>query len=280
MISMANNLHLTIGEEPCVKPVLRWAGSKRTLLPKLMERIRSTDFNEYVEPFAGSASLFFGVGPQKAYLSDINEELISFYQVLSRHQRQLYRTAKNYKINGGGYYKVRALNPIDLTPVERAARFLFLNHYCFNGLYRTNKLGQFNVPEGRNTGDLPSGAHLYQASTLLRRAKITSNDFETTGRYAKRGCFFYLDPPYDYTGKRDRGEYGTKQFSISDIPRLERMLIHINSKGAKFLLSYQDVPEIHPITKKWQTSYAPVRRQIASFSRYRKLVAEVLVDNI
>ena len=227
----------------------------------------------------GSACVFFALHPKQAHLSDINGELVNFYTMLKSHPRLLWRHANGIRQDKPTYYKLRALDPKDLDPLERAVRFLYLNRFCFNGLYRTNKAGVFNVPMGRNTGTFPAESTLYRASVALRHATITNEDFVSTVRYAEQGTVYYLDPPYDYSGRLDRGEYGASAFRAVDIPRLSEMLDQIDSRGARFVLSYINVDDIKSLAAKWHSKCKPVKRQIASFARFRKPIEELLISN-
>ena len=130
---------------PRQKPFLRWAGSKRQLLPKLAEYWRPS-FRRYVEPFMGSACFFFYLRPEHSLLTDINGDLVEAFTVVRDFPDSVYKRLMEFPLGEEGYYKVRGMNQRKLTPVDRGARFIYLNRFCFNGLYRTNKEGKFNVP--------------------------------------------------------------------------------------------------------------------------------------
>lgn len=264
---------------PWSKPILRWAGSKRKMLPLLLKIAKRTQATHYVEPFAGSACLFFALRPKNAVISDLNSELIQFYQILQIHPRILWRKANAWKSDSKTYYKIRSLDPENLPPIERAARFLYLNRYCFNGLYRANNDGKFNVPRGRNTGALPSERDLYRCSVALRSAHLIHSDFESTLKRATTKSFYYLDPPYDYTGRIERGEYGPGAFRLRDLERLQYTLECLDSAGSSYLLSYLKTTEISPLEQGRFVRKLSVRRQIASFSHHRKPIEEVLISN-
>ena len=166
-----------------------------------------------------------------------------------------------------------------LGDIERAARFLYLNRFSFNGIYRENKEGRFNVPKGSRTGKLPDAKLLARASLALRGAVILAQDFEDLASAARKGTLYYLDPPYDYSGRLDRGEYGTNTFSAKDIPRLSRLLESIHRKEGKFILSYLDVPDIKAIAEQYRCIRISVKRQVASFAKYRTVIKELIVTN-
>jgi DNA adenine methylase len=259
--------------------VLRWAGSKRKLIPQLRESIAEISYDRYVEPFAGSACLFFSLSPTNAFLSDINAELIQFYNVLKAKPKALWRATIRHPVDATTYYQLRTLRPNRLSDVSRASRFLYLNRFCFNGIYRENKKGIFNVPFGAKTGALPSEATLVAASGVLQGASVTTVDFADSVRHARPGTLYYLDPPYDYSGRLDRGEFGYKTFRAVDIPRLSNLLEQIHARGAAFVLSYIDVPEVFDLTERWNTTRHRIRRQVASFSKFRQPIDELLITN-
>lgn len=267
------------GVVPWCLPVLRWAGSKRKLLPKLQAMIQSVNFRRYVEPFAGSACLFFAAKPRSAVLADKNKELMHFYGILKDHPRLLFRAISGYDENGEDYYTLRETSPSEMCSISRAARFLYLNRFCFNGIYRENKSGIFNVPRGNRTGNLPSAAHLYRAHIALRSAELISSDF-LQACSVTRGSLYYLDPPYDYSGRLDRGEYGPETFARADMPRLFTFLENIQSIDAKFILSYISTKEIEEFAKGKTVVRVPVKRQIASFCRFRTEIKELIITNL
>src|SRR6185295_4945248 len=138
-----------------VRPLLRWAGSKRKLLPKLVH-YWGTGFSRYIEPFVGSGALFYALAPAGAVLSDLNGELIDALTTTRNKPDAVYDVLVTLRRGNKSYYALRAQDAATISIVERAARFLFLNRYCFNGLYRTDRFGRFNVPYGATkTGDIP-----------------------------------------------------------------------------------------------------------------------------
>ena len=161
------------------RPLLRWAGSKRRLVPTL-QSIQPTEWNRYVEPFVGSACLFFALRPSSAILGDRNEHLINAYEILRQHPRLLARQIHALSQSSDEYYRVRAIPFGTLNDFDRAVHFIYLNRLCFNGVYRTNRKGEFNVPVGSNTGGIPSERHFYRCSLALRNAVLNAGDFEST----------------------------------------------------------------------------------------------------
>ncbi|GMQ82679.1 MAG: DNA adenine methylase [Rhodothermia bacterium] len=263
-----------------VKPLIRWAGSKRQLVPRL-STYWGSQYDRYVEPFVGSACLFFNLEPASALLGDINADLIQTYRVVQKQPCELSKALRRWRNDRDEYYGIRALQPENLSEVERAARFIYLNRYCFNGLYRTNRRGQFNVPYGGlKSGSLPSLNELQAASQLLSRAQFVSSDFADVLSRVRAGDFVYLDPPFSVAGKRVFKEYDPSTFSDSDLIRLRRALLDMDEAGVAFLLSYAECPEGEELSDGFHTVRVSTRRNIAGFAASRRAAREILVTNI
>jgi DNA adenine methylase len=263
------------------KPFLRWAGSKRKLLPKLLP-YWTAGYDRYVEPFAGSAALFYAIRPQRALLSDINPDLIQALAVIRDNPVAVYREARTYPATSNAFYRLRAVDPSVLNPVERAARFLFLNRFCFNGLYRTDRNGRFNVPfAAQKTGDLPPRDQFLTAAAMLKPCTIKCGDFERVLRSAVRaGDFVYLDPPYAVGNRRVFRQYGADTFGLSDLQRLKAVLEMIEGRGAHFVLSYAYCREAKSTFKSWPFRRVYTHRNISGFAKHRRRAAELIVTNI
>jgi DNA adenine methylase len=264
--------------ESTVSP-LRWAGSKLQIVPQLRE-FWSPTYDRYVEPFAGSAALFFSLAPSNALLADTNAELISTYKEIQTRSSRVLECLLRFPRTRKGYYAVRAMHPSMLPPSERAARFLFLNAHCFNGLYRTNEKGLFNVPYGSKHRQVPySSEHLQRAATLLRRATLFCGDFEETLDRTREGDFVYLDPPYALEDRRSFVEYGDSPFCPFDLPRLFDRLHEVDKRGIAFVVSYADSPEVRKLGRPWSVQIVQTRRNIAGFGGSRKFAQELLIYN-
>lgn len=262
-----------------MKSFIRWAGSKTQILPEI-EKYWSTKFNRYVEPFCGSASLFFSIKPKRALLSDLNEELVCTLCQVQTSVDIVIECLGRMNTSEVSYYKFRANDPSELSPNERAARFIYLNTLCFNGLYRTNRMGQFNVPFGNRTRKrVIDRDRLISASILLQNATLQNSDFEAVINQTNEGDFLYLDPPYATSSKKIFTEYGSSVFTPQDIDRLTSSLNSAADRGVKFVLSYANVPEILPLRSMWKTVDVVARRNIAGFSGARKSAQEVLITN-
>lgn len=234
----------------------------------------------YVEPFAGSAALFFEINPRKAVLGDINSDLVETYHCVCGHPLAIHRALSRLRIGKRAYYQVRAQDPASLSPVARAARFIYLNRYCFNGLYRTNQQGAFNVPHsGCRTGCLPTLQELRTVAKALNRATIIHADFQTTVDRVRADDFVYLDPPFAVSNRRVFRQYDPASFGLDDLQRLSDALLEIDKRGATFLVSYAMCREALEAFGRWHVRRAVTSRSIAGFSHYRRKAVELLVTN-
>jgi len=261
------------------QPFLRWAGSKRKLIRRLSE-YWSDKYARYVEPFAGSACLFFQLAPGRAILGDINRELIETYGQVRDNPLAVVSALARFKRGKGQYLRIRALDSTTLPPAGSAARFIYLNRYCFNGLYRTNREGMFNVPYGgKKSGQLPSELTLVQCAQLLRRAELVPGDFEAVLARTQPGDFVYLDPPFSVRGRRVFREYGPSVFGQDDVERLRRWLTLLDQRGVAFLVTYADSAEARQLARDYHVHAAAVQRNIAGFAKARARARELLISN-
>jgi DNA adenine methylase len=260
------------------RPFLRWAGSKRKQLGRL-SAFWSADYKRYVEPFAGSACLFFELAPPAALLADSNSALIEVYRVVRDTPKQVYEQLCAILRDKATYNEWRSKDPKTLDRQTRAVRFLFLNRNCFNGIYRTNADGKFNVPMGRRPGDYFSLEELEHCAGLLGRATLLAADFEKTLTRIRPGDFVYLDPPFAVKSRRVFRQYGKTPFDVTDIPRLSRCLAEIEQVGAAFLVSYADCTEARALAKGRHSVRLPVRRHVAGFAGKRRNAYEWLISN-
>jgi DNA adenine methylase len=260
------------------RPVLRWAGSKRKLLPTLIKCVPQ-NYGRYVEPFAGSACLFFALRPHAAILSDFNEDLIQTYRVIRSRPRQLARELVRIPTNRQNYYRVRKRFQGLTEKLERATTFVYLNRLCFNGIYRTNRRGWFNVPCGTHTGALPSEQDLVDCGAALRAASLVACDFEDTLSMVRRNDFVYLDPPYATGARPSFGEYGYGCFAEADLDRLVEAVHSLNRIGAIVLFSYAAVVGICSRFAGWHFRHLSVRRDVAADVSRRLQSQEIIISN-
>lgn len=230
-------------------PFLRWAGSKRWLLPTLHDVIPS-EFGTYYEPFVGSAAVFFNVASgHDAHLSDMISPLISCYETVRDEPGAVARIASSWNTDAESYYCVRAADYSD-DPLRAAARFIYLNKLCFNGLYRENQSGKFNVPYGRpkTTNVVDENQLIKVANRLANGVQLKVCDFEVALSTCDSGDLVYLDPPY-VSGHRSSGfvDYNAKIFSWDDQKRLSSVFRELDSRGVFVLLSNADHPSVREL---------------------------------
>lgn len=228
-----------LAEIMSAKPFLKWAGGKTQLLPALSRHIPS-QYDTYIEPFLGGGAVFFYLRPSKAVLSDSNPELINCYQVVKTKVDSLIQVLQSYKYDRDFFYELRA-TPLDtLDSVERAARLVYLNRTCFNGLYRVNKQGEFNVPFGNYTNPKICDPELLRsASYCLQPAMIVEGDYASVlQEFANPGDFIFLDPPYYPVSEyADFKRYTKESFYEEDHVRLSQEFHRLYSRGAMPLLT-------------------------------------------
>ena len=261
-------------------PFLRWAGSKRKILPQIASYWNAS-YRRYVEPFAGSAALFFHIGPNRAVLGDLNEQLIDLFRVLRNNPDEFHAALSSLPRSQHDYYRIRALVPDSLSDFERAVRFAYLNRHCFNGIYRTNLKGEFNVPYGGHKPNAVPPVEVFRkCALLLERAELRAVDFCRILKHTKSGDFVYLDPPYAVQSRRVFRQYGPKTFEKDDLVRLVEYLQAADNRGVHFVVSYADCTTARQAFSDWSTRRIRVRRNIAGFAGARRSAYELLVTNI
>jgi DNA adenine methylase len=259
------------------KPIIRWAGSKRKLLPRLIDNLPK-GYNRYIEPFCGSACLFFEQPKGKAILADINSELINALKEIKINKGlrdqliQLPNTADEY-------YRLRCIDPSPLSNTDKAIRFLYLNRFCFNGVYRTNLAGQFNVPRGTRTGGFPPQVAFDNARLKLKNAILKVSDYTATLEQSEESDFVYIDPPYAKSDKFT-GEYGIGSFNATDIPKFIAILDSLDDRGVKFLFSYRACKDTQEnLKERFHVDNIVVKRHISGFKTGWSEAEEILVKN-
>jgi DNA adenine methylase len=278
---------------PLVRPFLKWAGGKRQLLPEIVKYVpKRTSKHTYYEPFIGGGALLFELQPPKAVINDSNKELINCYKVIRDSLDELMEELSKDKYSNSetSYYEMRDLDRSTkkyeiLSEVEKAARIIYLNKTCYNGLFRVNSQGQFNVPFGRyKNPNFLDDAVLRAVNKYLNSNNITllNQDFAEAVKDAKRGDFVYLDPPYDpvsetasFTG------YDVNGFNRDEQKRLKKVFDDLHKRGCKVMLSNSCTDFILDLYKDYQDTIIKVRatRSINSNALKRGMVDEVLVLN-
>jgi DNA adenine methylase len=263
-------------------PVIKWVGGKSKLLPELLARMPER-FSRYYEPFAGGAALFFRVSPERGVLADYNPDLINLYTVLGRDVSSVIKRLAYHREHHSEshYYAVRERwndREVAWATADRAATFIYLNKTCFNGLWRVNRAGAFNVPIGRYT-DPPICVPdtLRAAHTVLARTELRNCDYRTAVEDAKRGDFIYFDPPYDpVTTTSNFTSYTNQTFGPEQQQELADTARKLVAKGCKVMLSNSDTPYIRQIYKGFTVDRVMVSRAINSNAAKRGEVAEVI----
>lgn len=262
-------------------PFLKWAGGKRWLIANY-HSIFPNNYNRYVEPFLGSGAVFFSLNPTQAILSDINGELIDTFQALQTNWENVHRILKRHHNNHCKeyYYKVRASQPE--TIFSRAARFIYLNRTCWNGLYRVNLKGQFNVPIGTKTKVIMASDRFNQISQKLQSAILYKRDFETIIDGTMNGDLLFVDPPYTVKHS-DNGfiKYNEQLFSWDDQVRLNKCLIRAKKRGVHIVMTNASHDSIYSLYSDNFKCISLSRHSIiAADPLKRKKCEELIITNI
>lgn len=273
-----------------VKPFLKWAGGKRQLQEVLRANLpKQWDKNSkfYFEPFIGGGAMFFDLQPPRATISDRNPELINCYEVIRNAVDELIEELKKHKSEESYYYNLRDWDRNDIlrtkSPVESAARIIFLNKTCYNGLFRVNSSGQFNVPFGRYSNpNILDVSVLKAVSEYLQSSKINifNQDFQAAVQDAQEGDFIYFDPPYDpVSSTASFTSYYTNKFNKDEQVRLKETVDELNHRGCHILLSNAYTDFIRDLYSDYQQVKVLATRSINSVATKRGSVEEILIKN-
>lgn len=262
------------------KPFLKWAGGKRQLLPAIRANLPAS-FARYHEPFVGGGAVFFDLAPKRAVLSDANDELVSCYLVVRDRVRDLVAALRGHVYEKEHYYRVRALDPSALDAVERAARTIYLNKAGYNGLYRVNSRGIFNVPFGRHRNPtICDEPNLLACSAQLRGAEIARRPFESVLGVAAAGEFVYFDPPYIPVSRTSNfTAYSDLRFEEAEQERLARAFEELARRGVRVMLSNSDVEWVRERYAAFRVTEVLATRSVNSVSSSRGLIGELLVTS-
>lgn len=262
-----------------MQPFLKWAGGKRWLFTEDFVNSLPQKINRYIEPFLGGGAGFFALEPKKALLSDISPELINLYQVVRDSPKRLQEYLRHHQEEHchDYYYTIRQSKFTER--VQRAAQFLYLNRTCWNGLYRLNRLGEFNVPIGTKTIVCLPSDNFLQASKLLRAAEIVCQDFEDPINMATDGDLLFVDPPY--TVKHNMNgfiKYNENIFSWTDQVRLKDALVRASKRGAMVILTNADHASIRELYDGFGSHVTVERHSVISGKRSgRASITELMV---
>jgi DNA adenine methylase len=265
-----------------VKPIVKWAGGKSRLLGDLLRHVPE-QVGTYIEAFAGGAALFFALaergGFKRAVLCDQNEELITCYRAVKKDVSAVIEALSRYKHDREVFYKVRDADTKVMSDVERAARLIYLNRTCFNGLYRVNASGKFNVPFGRYKNPrIVDVERLEKASRALKKAELLVGDFTVATKKARAGDFVYFDPPYVPLSRTAAfTEYAAGGFDQEDQERLVAELVRLKKAKVPAMLSNHDTPETRELYKQFRAHVVYVSRPINSDPKKRGAARELVV---
>ncbi|MDF2694795.1 MAG: modification methylase, partial [Labilithrix sp.] len=242
------------GSTRASRPFLKWVGGKTQLLEQMEPLLPSgLTFRRYFEPFVGGAALFFDLRTRKpempAFLSDVNAELVNCYATVRDHVEEVITELGRHKYESEHYYEVRSWDVASLSAAEKAARTIFLNKTGYNGLYRVNKSGQFNVPFGRFTRPLICDPeNLRACSRALKGVSIEHGDFSTVEKHAKKGDFVYFDPPYvPLSPTSDFTAYIPGGFREPEQRKLAKVFAKLAKRGVKVMLSNSETPLVREL---------------------------------
>ena len=285
---MAQEYSQIVLSEP--KPFVKWAGGKRQLMSEL-EKNFPTKFGTYLEPFLGGGAVMFDLLTKehnlKCNVSDLNSDLVLSYVTIRDRLEKLIESLENHSKNyhkdsTGYYYEVRNQEPKN--QIEKVSRLLFLNKTCFNGLYRVNSKGKFNVPLGRYTNpNIVNKENLQAVSKTLQsgKIKISCRDFSSIIKDAKKGDFVYFDPPYQpVSDTANFTSYTHRDFTEDDLERLADLANQLNSKGCNVMLSNSNSKTVKKLfSSGWKIKEIKANRAINSNSQKRTGHKEIIIKN-
>jgi DNA adenine methylase len=261
------------GDAGPIEPFLKWPGGKRALLPGLSDLLPKS-FGRYFEPFLGGGALYFHLRPKRALLADKNIELIGCYTVLRDHPDELIRRLRRLRNDADTYYRVRRSLP--RSEVSKAARFMYLANLSFNGIYRVNFEGHFNVPYGHRAGRPVFDAdRLRRSSRTLQGVKLVPDDFEVAVRTARATDLVYLDPPYTVAHSNNGFiRYNAKLFSWDDQQRLARVASDLAARGCHVIVSNASHPPIRALYPGFSVYELERRSNISARAASRTQISE------
>lgn len=265
-------------------PIVKWVGGKRQLMFELIKNMPKS-YNRYFEPFIGGGALFFELQPENAYISDMNEELINLYSVVRDNVYELIEDLGKHEVSKEYFLEIRNIDRTEkyakLSSIERASRFIYLNRTCFNGMYRVNSQGQFNVPFGHYKNPrIIDERNLLNCSKLLNKTEIKCADFSEILTKVQKDDFVYFDPPYVPLNETSSFTSYTKDgFDIDMQFKLRDVCDELDSMGVKFMLSNSDTKLVNELYANYEIKKVFASRQINANADGRGKITEVLVRN-
>ena len=253
------------------RPILKWAGGKTQLLDELMAKAPTT-FEKYIEPFIGGGAMFFALAPRTGVIADSNPELVNLYRCIADNVEGVIGHLRGFENTETKFYETRSLIVADLEPEYAAARTIYLNRTCFNGLYRVNRKGHFNAPFGRYRNPrICQPEPLRSASNALRNVEIVCGDYKgVLAKSARPGDFVFLDPPYLQVSKyADFKRFTKEQFYEGDHRALADEVARLQELGCHVLLTNSNHPLVHELYKPYEIEVVSSRRAISSKAKTR-----------
>ncbi|MEI9477176.1 MAG: Dam family site-specific DNA-(adenine-N6)-methyltransferase [Deltaproteobacteria bacterium] len=281
MSSKSENIEMPLGlsSAEILRPPLRWAGGKSAIV-KVLIPLMPINYNRYVEPMAGSAAFFFAVKPERALLADVNEDLINYFTMLRNDSHRLISSLSKLTASSNTYYSLREQQSSDF--LERAIRFAYLNRLCWNGVYRVNSLGRFNVPIGSRLPQvLWSERHLKECSRALTKAQLSHSDVLDTLAESKPNDFFFIDPPYPKGANTGIGfnRYTVEKFTFEDHKNLAREINKLSIKSVKVMLILSDDETLVEPYRKFRKTKLSTKSLISCTGASRRPVSEIVLTN-
>lgn len=272
-----------IGDIP--KPFVKWAGGKRQLISQ-MNQFFPKSYNKYVEPFVGGGAIFFYLLPKKAILIDINKELINTYEIIKNNVSDLIKSLEKHKNEKEYYYKIRNAdrNPEvfnQWSNIEKASRTIYMNRCCYNGLYRVNSKGQFNVPFGKyKNPKFCDEENLIAVHKILKNIQLVNDTFEKCLNFAEKDDFVYFDPPYvPISDSANFTSYTKDNFNQDDQLKLYEVFKMLDQRGCKVMLSNSYSKFILDLYNDFKINILQAKRAINSDATKRGEIREVLITN-
>jgi len=267
------------------KPFIKWVGGKRQLTQAIVELLPK-DYNEYFEPFVGGAAVLFAIKPGRATINDLNPDLINLYKVVKDKPFDLIQSLESHVVKEDYYYFLRNLDRDKpafekMTDLERASRFLFLNKTGYNGLYRVNRNGEFNVPFGRyNNPSLYDAENIKACSDALQYVTILKGEFDNIKNIVGKKDLVYLDPPYAPVSKTSNfTNYTEKGFDETNQLRLKMFVDYLTERGSYIVMSNSYTPFIIDLYSDYRITLVNAKRSINSNGSKRGAVKEVIITN-
>lgn len=266
-------------------PFLKWAGGKRQLIPQ-MDRYFPISFNKYIEPFVGGGAIFFHLCPKNAILIDSNKDLIKCYEIIKKSVFELIESLQKHKNESEYYYRIRNVDRNleefeKWSDVEKASRIIYMNRCCYNGLYRVNSKGQFNVPFGKyKNPKFCDSENLIAVHEALKNTELVHGDFEICLNYAEKNDFIYLDPPYHpLSNTANFTSYTAETFGKDSQKKLFEIFKKLDERGCKLLLSNSYNDFIINLYKEYEKIILNANRAINCDANKRGYIKEVLILN-